>query len=80
MFSKLRLSQFAGERLRQENTDITDLADVDRATKLAEAYSELYDNEWTDAFEELKNSGLTENDAIGKLLDILVRRRDDNVC
>ena len=59
-----------GTKLSADNPDIADLSDENRPTKLAEKYSELYDNEWTDAFEvteELKG----EKQAIKILLTIL---------
>ncbi|KAK3582924.1 hypothetical protein CHS0354_009731 [Potamilus streckersoni] len=68
----IRFSKLAGEMLKHENTNLADLSDIDRPTKLHETYSELYDNEWTDAFEELTHQGLTENDAVVMLLDILL--------
>ncbi|OWF41297.1 uncharacterized protein LOC110462653 [Mizuhopecten yessoensis] len=48
-----RLSKIAGSKLVHGNPAITDLSDANRPTKLSERYSELYDNEWTDALEEL---------------------------
>ncbi|XP_069131557.1 uncharacterized protein [Argopecten irradians] len=48
-----RLSKIAGSKLVRGNPAITDLSDTNRPTKVAEKYSELYDNEWTDALEEL---------------------------
>ncbi|XP_060588985.1 uncharacterized protein LOC132744325 [Ruditapes philippinarum] len=50
-----RLSELASSRLRHNNPDIADLSDENRATKLAEKLSELYDNEWTDLFEATKH-------------------------
>ncbi|XP_060601848.1 uncharacterized protein LOC132755070 [Ruditapes philippinarum] len=47
-----------------KNPAIFDLSDPNRPTKLAEYYSELYDNEWTDAFEALKTAGYDEITAI----------------
>ena len=41
----------AGTKLTYNNPNIADLSDEKRPTKLAEEFSELYDNEWTDAFE-----------------------------
>lgn len=49
-----RLSEIASARLRTNNPDIADLSDSNRVTKLAERLSELYDNEWTDGFEQIK--------------------------
>ncbi|XP_053390706.1 rho-associated protein kinase 2-like [Mercenaria mercenaria] len=50
----LRLSKVAGANLTYNNPNIADLSDEKRPTKLAEEFSELYDNEWTDAFEDLQ--------------------------
>ncbi|XP_052279972.1 putative leucine-rich repeat-containing protein DDB_G0290503 isoform X1 [Dreissena polymorpha] len=51
----IRLSKLASASLTHNNPNIADLSDPNRPTKLAEAFSELYDNEWTDAFEKLKD-------------------------
>lgn len=64
------MSTIAGSRLRDGNPSITDLSDDNRPIAIAEKFSELYDNEWTDAFENLKDSR-TEEDIIQLLLDIL---------
>ncbi|XP_045206821.2 uncharacterized protein LOC123559064 [Mercenaria mercenaria] len=53
----LRLSAMAGAKLTEGNANIADLSDENRPTKLAEKYSELYDNEWTDAFDVLTKDG-----------------------
>ncbi|KAJ8297682.1 hypothetical protein KUTeg_024213 [Tegillarca granosa] len=66
-----RLSKLAGSKLTQNNPGITDLSDSNRESKLAEQLSELYDTEWTDAFKELTESGLSDNEAIFVILDIL---------
>ncbi|XP_053398960.1 myosin heavy chain, striated muscle-like isoform X6 [Mercenaria mercenaria] len=52
LMSHCRLSKCAGDNLTYQNPSIADLSDEKRPTKLAEEFSELYDNEWTDAFEE----------------------------
>lgn len=65
-----RLSKLAGSKLTQNNPGITDLSDSNRESKLAEQLNELYDTEWTDAFEELTESGLSDNEAIFVILDI----------
>ena len=53
IFAKLffRLSSLAGDKLTKGNPAITDLRDPNRPMKIAEKYSELYDNEWTDAID-----------------------------
>ncbi|XP_053399685.1 DNA ligase 1-like isoform X2 [Mercenaria mercenaria] len=49
-----RLSEMAGRRLTDNNPNIADLSDLNRPTKLAEKYAELYDNDWTDAYSYLE--------------------------
>jgi hypothetical protein len=67
-----RLSELASSRLRHNNPDIADLSDENRATKLAEKLSELYDNEWTDLFEATKTKCKDEDRCIAEgLRDIL---------
>ena len=53
LFTKLfcRLSSLAGDKLTKGNPAITDLGDPNRPMKIAEKYSELYDNEWTDTID-----------------------------
>ena len=59
-----------GSKLSEKNPNITDLSDSNRPTKIAEKYSELYDNEWTDALETLTsdNGIYTEESAIQVLV------------
>ncbi|KAK3602842.1 hypothetical protein CHS0354_026401 [Potamilus streckersoni] len=68
-----RLSRTASEKLRNENPNITDLGDQNRPSKLAEQFSELYDNEWTYAFEELSNTVQSDEQRITTLLEIVMR-------
>lgn len=63
----------AGQKLTENNPAIADLSDPNRPTKLGEMYSEMYDNEWTDAFEELEKGGYSEEESIETLrLTLLV--------
>ena len=66
-----RLSEIAGARLKYNNPGITDLSDDNRPNKLSEKFSELYDNEWTEAFEELGRGGIGEVEIIERLLGLL---------
>ncbi|KAH3806455.1 hypothetical protein DPMN_134776 [Dreissena polymorpha] len=66
-----RLSALMSVKLRDNNPNIADLSDQFRPTKLAEMFSELYDNEWTDAFTVI-NTGLSERQTITFLLDIIM--------
>ncbi|CAC5392370.1 unnamed protein product [Mytilus coruscus] len=52
---KTKLSSVAGEKLTKGNPSITDLGDPNRPMKIGEKYGELYDNEWTDAMENVGN-------------------------
>jgi hypothetical protein len=58
----------AGANLTDNNPAIADLSDPYRATKLAEQFSELYDNLWTDASEALEIPD--EKECIQYLLNI----------
>ncbi|XP_060569842.1 uncharacterized protein LOC132728252 isoform X1 [Ruditapes philippinarum] len=63
------LSKDCGARLVDNNPNIADLSNPYRPTKIAEQFSELYDNHWKDAFQTLKNKD-QENTAY--LLKIIV--------
>ena len=67
----IRLSALAGDRLRLNNPGIADLSDEYRPNKLAEKFSELYDNEWTEFYEDLERTGSTEKQIIGHLLELI---------
>lgn len=72
--SGLKESKYVSHALSYNNPNIADLSDPNRPTKLAEKYSELYDNEWTEAFEamtKLKKKPVSETDIIGLLLLIV---------
>ena len=71
MIKPYRLSKAMGERLTDNNPNIADLNDRNRPTKLAERYVELYDNQWTDAFDVLIKEYEDEEKTIGILLHIL---------
>ncbi|KAJ8298191.1 hypothetical protein KUTeg_024722 [Tegillarca granosa] len=64
----LRRSKEAGDKLIDGNSSIADLNDPNRPTKLAEMFTQLYDNEWTDAFAVLTKENVPERQAIEKLL------------
>ncbi|XP_052797201.1 uncharacterized protein LOC128229359 isoform X2 [Mya arenaria] len=68
----LRLNKATGAaNLRENNPNIAELSDPNRPTKLSERYSELYDNQWTNAFEKLiDGKRCTEKRAIDCLLEI----------
>lgn len=71
--SIFRLSQVAGAKLTAGNSNIADLGDKYRPTRIAEIYSETYDSEWTEAMDDaikLKR-GWTEEMIIRNLLIVL---------
>jgi hypothetical protein len=62
----------ASDRLTDNNPNITDLSDDNRAIKVGEKFIELYNNEWSDAFEELTEvEEMEENEAIKYLFDTI---------
>lgn len=69
-----RLSKAVSEKLTAGNPAIADLSDKNRPTKLAEFYTELYDNEWTDALESLGEKGHNDLEAIVTLKETLLVR------
>ena len=66
-----RLSALPSSRLRANNQNLTDLSDPNRPTKIAQMFSELYDNEWIDAFDEL-NKTLNEEDTTEQLNELIM--------
>lgn len=50
-----KLSKIAGDKMLDGNPGITDLSDPYRPQKLVEMVSILYDNKWTEAFENLEH-------------------------
>jgi hypothetical protein len=58
-------------KLRDNNPNIADLNDEFQPTKLAEMFSELYDNEWIYAF-TLLESCFEEKFSIKVLLDVVM--------
>ncbi|XP_053399147.1 trichohyalin-like isoform X1 [Mercenaria mercenaria] len=71
-----RFSSIASSTLRDNNPNITDLSDQNRPTKIAERLSELYDNQWTDAFDALEGS-MSERQIIQTLLDTLMNAYEE---
>ncbi|KAK3580436.1 hypothetical protein CHS0354_035478 [Potamilus streckersoni] len=67
-----RLSETGALRFTENNPYIVDLSDDNRHDKLAEQMSELYDNEWTNAFQHLtETEGLQDEETVTRLLNIL---------
>ena len=61
-------------RLRDGNPNVVDLSDQNRPNKLGEQFSELYDNQWTNAFEAIQyffGTTKSEYNIIRILLEIL---------
>ncbi|KAK3581618.1 hypothetical protein CHS0354_024444 [Potamilus streckersoni] len=67
-----RLSEIGAIHLTENNPNITDLGDADRYEKVLEQLSELYDNEWTDAYEYLtKIQNKSKERSAKQLLQVL---------
>lgn len=69
-----RLSEHISLKLADNNPNIADLSDLNRPTKLAEKFSLLYDDQWTDAFDALQQRPefKVDSKAIKQLLEILM--------
>lgn len=66
------MSKVAGEKLTENHPMTVDLSDTNRPTNLADRFSELYDNEWTKALDDLNKVKEEHEDGNIKLLaDIL---------
>lgn len=66
------MSKVAGEKLTENHPKTADLSDTNRPTNLADRFSELYDNEWTKALDDLNKVKEEHEDGNIKLLaDIL---------
>ncbi|XP_052280107.1 uncharacterized protein LOC127877853 isoform X2 [Dreissena polymorpha] len=69
---KSRFSKVADHMLPDQNPDIADLSDPNRAMKLSDKFGALYDDAWTDAFEDLTDKQKQKpNEAIQFLLESL---------
>ncbi|KAL4231003.1 hypothetical protein ACF0H5_011376 [Mactra antiquata] len=75
-----RLSSVLGQKITADNPDIADLSDPHRPTKLVEKFRSLYDDEWTNAYEELDKlcSNKKEDKIISVLVDLI--KAVDNIC
>ena len=62
----------AGAKLQDSNPGITNLSDDNRPTKVGEKFAELYDNEWTEAFEEQEETTGDEKGTIEYLYKLLL--------
>ena len=58
------MSEVAGSKLTMNNPAITDLSDKYRPMKLSEMFNEMYDDDWTDAVEELSSQGIEEKTVV----------------
>ena len=65
------MSAVASNKLKEGNADITDLSDKFRPTKLSEMFGEMYDNEWSYAFEALKTDDNDDDDVVTELVKLL---------
>uniref|UniRef100_K1RK04 Uncharacterized protein n=1 Tax=Magallana gigas TaxID=29159 RepID=K1RK04_MAGGI len=67
-----RLRNIDSQQLSKRNPNNADLSDTHRPTELREMYGQLFDNEWSDAFEALRDSSIAkegDDDAISKESD-----------
>lgn len=70
-----RLSSFASKQLTEGNAAFTDLSDKNRPTKIGERFGLIFDDEWSEAFEELTGGGMDDQSVISNLLQIIQVRQ-----
>ena len=61
----------AGEKMSANNPDLADLSDPYRPTRLVESFTQSYDDEWTQAYEDLQRTTTSERYVIETLANIL---------
>ncbi|KAH3830594.1 uncharacterized protein LOC127877437 isoform X1 [Dreissena polymorpha] len=66
-----RLSSSTAAKVLDSNPNIADLSDPNRPQKIAEKFSQVYDDQWTDAMENLEKLGTNEERNIKILIDLL---------
>ena len=68
-----RISGMMSDQLTDNNPNIANLSDPNRPSIIADKFSELYNNEWTEAYIGLTDSGAnrSEEETITLFLDIL---------
>ncbi|XP_060574361.1 uncharacterized protein LOC132732032 isoform X2 [Ruditapes philippinarum] len=76
-----RLSEVQSRLLKQGNPEIADLSDENRPTNLGQRFKQLYEDEWTDAFEFLTEKMATDfrvddRKAISILYEMLKRCKE----
>ncbi|KAK3099264.1 hypothetical protein FSP39_001848 [Pinctada imbricata] len=57
-----RLSRMASQQMTEGNPNIADLSDRYRPTKIGEMFGQLYDDEWSEAYEALKEKSTVDED------------------
>ena len=55
----------------KDNPDLTNLSDPYRPTKLVESFGQVYDDDWTRAFEDLEQTQFLEREIICCLANLL---------
>lgn len=56
------MSKIAGIQLTKGNSEIADLSDANRPTKLGEKWSSLYTDEWSEAYDEITMKRTIKNE------------------
>ena len=66
-----RFSEVVSAQHQNNNPNVADLSDQYRPNTLAEMFSELYDNQWTDAYTALE-ANFTDRKIVSFLLDVVM--------
>lgn len=67
-----RLSKIAGNNIRYGNPNVADLSDPLRPTEIGKMFAEVYDNEWTDAFEEVNGDEAVKIQVLNDIVMVII--------
>lgn len=63
-----RLSKIASDKLTDGNPNFANLSDKNRPTKIGEKFGQMYDDEWSEAFDEIKRTSKKEDAEVYEIL------------
>ena len=66
-------------RLRDGNPNVVDLSDQNRPNKLGEQFSELYDNQWTNAYDAIEHFFVMDTKDESEIIRILLNILEVNM-
>lgn len=62
------MSKIASDKLTDGNPNFANLSDKNRPTKIGEKFGQMYDDEWSEAFDEIKRTSKKEDAEVYEIL------------